>query len=123
MSDVEKIDKRKIKKPRKKHSGMFQKGQSGNPGGRPKSGESLSSILRKKMDQVITVDGQEITAKEMIAIRLLELAINKKDLNALKYCFDRIDGTPKLLQEISGNADNPLNIAIQVIKPNEQIEE
>ena len=62
---------------------MWEPGQSGNPAGRPKKGMALTDILAAKVD------------KEAIAERLIELAMERGDITALKYIYDRIDGRPK----------------------------
>lgn len=61
---------------------MWEPGQSGNPAGRPKKGMALTDILAEKVD------------KEAIAERLIELAMERGDITALKYIYDRIDGKP-----------------------------
>jgi len=53
-----------------------------NPNGRPPKGESLTEVLRERLD------------KEEIADRLIALAMDG-DVPALKYIYDRIDGRPK----------------------------
>lgn len=61
---------------------QWKKGQSGNPAGRkPKGTDTLTGVLREKAD------------KRKLAERLLELAY-KGDVVALRYVYDRIDGTP-----------------------------
>ena len=61
---------------------MWEKGQSGNPAGRPPKGEALTDVLREKVD------------KAGIADKLIEIAMKKGDIVALKYIYDRIDGRP-----------------------------
>ena len=61
---------------------MWEKGQSGNPAGRPKKGEALTDVLRDKVD------------KEAVAEKLISIAMEKGDIVALKYIYDRIDGRP-----------------------------
>lgn len=68
---------------------MWQKGESGNPHGRPKKGESLTDALRAKAD------------KEALADKLLALA-KEGNFMALRYVYDRVDGLPK--QTVETNA-------------------
>ena len=63
------------------NNGRFLPGWKGGPG-RPPKGAALTDILRDKVD------------KEAIAERLIELAMKRGDITALKYIYDRIDGKP-----------------------------
>ena len=63
-------------------TGKFLPGESGNPNGRPPKGEALTDALRAKVD------------KDTLASKLIEMALEKGDLGALKYIYDRIDGRP-----------------------------
>lgn len=79
---------------------MFSKGVSGNPNGRPRVTNSLSDILRTALDQT-GEDGK--THKQAIADRLIDIGRNAKDTDAVaavKYIFDRLDGSPKQTSEI-----------------------
>lgn len=60
----------------------FKPGESGNPKGRPKKGETFTDALREKM------------SKELLADKLYAL-VQDGDLGAIKYAYDRVDGRPK----------------------------
>ena len=80
----------------------FSKGKSGNPQGRPKKGETLTDLLREKIEAPKTAK-EKLTRKEKIIEKLIELA-ETGDLSALKYLFDRIDGRPKESIELTDGA-------------------
>ena len=72
-------------------NGRFAPGNEGGPGA-PRKGESLTDVLRSKLD------------KEEVAEKLIAMAMNG-DFPALRYIFDRIDGTPRQYLETSNGAD------------------
>ena len=82
----------------------FKKGESGNPNGRPKKGQTITDLIRENLDKVdIELDnGTFVTGKEALVDRLKELAI-RGDMTAIKYIIDRMDGPVK--QELSFSGD------------------
>jgi len=105
-------------------AGSFKPGQSGNPGGRPKDGESFASVLR----DLLSKDGQEIAnlcktyAKEfrqfpagvnmrsMIALRWIVALLNDPTPGLLQQMVDRVDGpVPSVLQ---GDKEKPLEVSV-----------
>lgn len=76
--------------------GRFQKGESGNPAGRPPKDETFTAILYRKLDEE-SHGGR--TRKEYIIEKLLEMA-EKGELPAIKYLMDRLEGTPTARAEI-----------------------
>jgi hypothetical protein len=77
----------------------FKPGQSGNPGGRPKKGESLTEILRAQGELPPGKTGK--ARKELIGEKLWRLALSG-DKFAIRYVYDRLDGRSKETKEISG---------------------
>lgn len=72
----------------------FQKGVSGNPGGRPKKALSLTGILAAQLEKK-GPDGQR--NKDAIVQKLIQLA-RSGDRYAAEFIIERIDG--KLTQPI-----------------------
>ena len=80
----------------------FKQGKSGNPKGRPKKGETLTDLLREKIESPKT-PREKKSRKEKIIEKLITLA-EAGDLSALKYLFDRIDGKPTESIELTDGA-------------------
>ena len=86
----------------------FKQGKSGNPKGRPKKGETMTDLLREKIE-IPKTSREKLTRKEKIIEKLILLA-EGGDLSALKYLFDRLDGRPKESIDLtSGALDAKLN--------------
>jgi hypothetical protein len=71
---------------------VWQKGQSGNPAGRAKKGETLTDALREHID------------RDELADLLLREA-RAGNVAAMKYCYDRVDGQPRQHIEMSNELD------------------
>jgi hypothetical protein len=84
------------RKPRGK---PWPKGVSGNPKGRPPTGQSLTEVLK----QVLGEGGKEEMAKKLYAMALGDKK-NPPYFPALKYIYDRIDGEP--LRAIQATVEN-----------------
>jgi hypothetical protein len=91
----------------------WQKGYCPNPGGRPK-GKSITMVLR---EQLANTEGN-IPIMVALSQKLIEIAL-AGDFQAIKYIFDRLDGTPtqaiKHTDEL-GNNSVP-NIIVEFISP------
>lgn len=94
----------------------FKPGQSGNPRGRPRKENSLTAILEQLGDLAdVSFNGEQIPRKRALAEAIWQKAIVDKDLMAIKYIFDRVDGTPIQVNEISGTDGEPLKVKIEYV--------
>lgn len=106
----------KKKKPtvkQRKNSGnvtnlqKWKKGHSGNPAGRPKKEDCLTSLLREEIDKIDPEDKGKRTWRELIVVATMRLAI-KGNAAALKEVWERLDGkvTDKLDINPGGESNN-----------------
>lgn len=71
----------------------WEKGESGNPSGRPKKEYSVTALVRAKGEAVVDpVTGQ--TRADRLAEQLWGMA-EGGDKQAVQYIIDRLDGKPK----------------------------
>jgi hypothetical protein len=71
----------------------FIKGDSRiNRRGRPQKGKSLTELLEKELAKKRESGN---TGKVEMTRALIDLAIVGRDITALKYVYDRVDGRPK----------------------------
>jgi hypothetical protein len=64
----------------------FMPGQSGNPGGRPRT-HGLLEVLRTAVDETV--------AKSLVEVLLAEALKGRHPLPAISTIFDRLEGRPK----------------------------
>ena len=85
----------------------LKKGQTNNPHGRPRKNSSVTEVLAKYGNKKVEassypeINGMKL--RDALAKRLWQLAVYEKDLSAIRYIFDRIDGRPA--QTIITNID------------------
>ncbi len=92
MSDTEKSSNSMVALEKARKPYLFQPGQSGNPLGRPKSRQCLTSAMRAMMDEVTeTSEGKKFTYAELVARATVKLALQGNS-TALKEVWDRMDG-------------------------------
>ena len=88
------------------HPNRWKKGQSGNPGGRPKS-RLVSEALRTQLAALKPGDPKGRTYAELIAANLIEIASESdgsEAVHAAGMIADRIEGRVKQQVELSGLA-------------------
>lgn len=85
----------------------FKKGQSGNPGGRPK-GLSITAIIRKELEKKVK-GADERTYKQLFAQSLIRHAISGHSM-AISQILDRVDG--KVKEKIEAEVTNKLSIEL-----------
>ncbi|MGH9786129.1 MAG: DUF5681 domain-containing protein [Terriglobia bacterium] len=73
----------------------WKKGVSGNPRGRPKKRDTLTSLLKEEIKKICPADRQKRTYEELMVLATLQLAM-KGNAVALKEVWERLDG--KVLQ-------------------------
>ncbi len=90
----------------------FKKGQSGNPGGRPKMPWTFMGLYKEELEKVLTTTaGEKLDAKQAVAKRLVKMAV-EGDINAIKELANRIEGMPKQTTEIE--AGEGVNIKLDI---------
>lgn len=105
---------------------LFEKGESGNPDGRPPGSLSFKSIAEKLLDGKITIEqaGQrvQITRKEKMILNIINDAVNDEDpntrLKALAYLMDRTEG--KVPDKVDLKIDETIKSGSELSKDQEQ---
>lgn len=77
----------------------FQPGESGNPNGRQKGTLSLTNLLREALAE-IPDDKEKKTNARLLVEKTLEKALKEGDTSMIKYCYDRLEGTPTQNHEL-----------------------
>lgn len=105
-------------------SGRFQKGKSGNPGGRPKLAEEFKARARQAVDEHVLqawIDELEVTERP-IKVGNREIVVSKRGDNWVK-CSELLAayGYGKPAQPVTGaDGDGPVQvegIVVEFVKP------
>jgi len=72
-----------------------------NRRGRPRKGRTLTDALEKHLRK--KGDGG-VKNSDALAVTLIELAIKDRNIHAVKYIMDRVDGRPKESIELTDGA-------------------
>jgi hypothetical protein len=91
----------------KKH--LFQKGESGNPNGRPKGTFSIVGMIKEKLQE--TPEGQKETYAQLLVKKYMHKALVEGDDKIIRDLVDRIDG--KAVQKLTGDSSEPLTFVIK----------
>lgn len=86
----------------------FEKGQSGNPGGRPKE-KAFADALRLAVNAEIEVEGEKKKKLRVIAERLVAEAMAGEGW-AVQQVADRLDGKPAQAVVGGDDDDNPIKL-------------
>ena len=82
----------------------WKKGQSGNPKGRPRKEDCLTSLLKEEIEEICPKDKEKRTWKELIVLATMQLAM-KGNATALKEIWERMDGKVRDKLELTGGAE------------------
>ena|SRR5687767_12931804 len=111
----DKHDGRPLPPPEKR----WKKGESGNPLGRPKKKQGLTSLLNQELEKVCPADSEKRTWKELIALLGVQHAL-KGNVLLLREIFDRMEG--RLVELPPSENDRPVRPRIKPFDPNEPVE-
>jgi len=105
------------------NSGRFPKGKSGNPKGRPKSGEALTELFRQYLDGI--EPGMRVPRKQQLVEELYHRAMgrvregkNGKTTSTpgsdelLKYIINRLDGMPRQAVDLDAFIEGEENLTV-----------
>lgn len=92
----------------------FQKGQSGNPAGRPVAGKAFADMLRVAVNEAHGDGGTKLRA---LADRLVAEAL-AGNVQAIREIADRLDGkATQALEHLGPDGMAPESIVIRIVDP------
>lgn len=82
----------------------FKPGQSGNPEGKPKGALSITSAMRKRLDEEVTLDsGEKKKYLDLLVAKTFDLILREGDSSLLKELWHYIDGMPAQSIKVNGS--------------------
>jgi hypothetical protein len=110
------------------NKGQFKKGVSGNPKGRPKSGEAITDLFREYLEG--TDETTKLTRKRMLVEELYARAMGKQATDEkgnpirmpgsdelLKYIVNRLDGMPRQAVDLDAFVDGEETLTVFIERP------
>ena len=92
----------------------WRKGVSGNPRGRPKKQDSLTSLLKEEIAKICPADREGRTWKELVVRATLQLAM-KGNHTALKEIWERLDGKTLQTERLHLEGKDGKDVVIKVV--------
>ena len=92
----------------------WKPGQSGNPAGRQKKEDCLTSLLKIEIEKICPEDKEGRTWKQLIVLGTMRLAIQGVPV-ALKEVWERIDG--KVPNPVTVEQDQAFRILVEYVNP------
>ena len=88
----ENLDTSSENKPLRDEKGRLLKGHTANPAGRPKGTLSITSMIKKKLQEV--PEGEQETYAQILIKTILDKAIVEQDTRMIKQIWEYMDGKP-----------------------------
>lgn len=105
----------------------WQKGQSGNPNGKPVGAVSVKAELRKLMEIILEGEinplndlPENMPAGRKVALNLAMKAIADGDLGAIKTIIEHLDGKAGESVAISGPEGKPIQLQVGWMEPSQE---
>lgn len=104
----------KVKRPLPPAAHRWKKGTSGNPSGRPKKQDSLTSLLQEEIVKTCPADREKRTWRDLVVLATLQLAM-KGNATALKEVWERLDGKVLQTEKVQIGGPDGKQITINVV--------
>lgn len=93
----------------------FKQGQSGNPEGRPKGSVSITSAIRRKLEETNPKTKRQYV-DDLVDV-MIQRAVNEKDFRVIKEIWNHLDGSPRQTGEILGDGNQPSSLVYLPVSP------